>query len=420
MSYEARFWVTMALPVIVVLLTTVVFVLVTVVRAAVSACRPLRAEGTSVPGTLDGNARAASVLASATSLGSSGSTRSSSAASVTVSPRRATRTQSWGGEVSAALAQYVQERQFLVVLVVVLFLTYMPIVGLAVRSLECQDQQIGGVLYLQSDLTVECFAGSHVGVVIGAITIGFVAVGIGLPLSVVVALRGRTVSSSLEFMTRGYSKRLQWWESLVLVRKAALVMAAALVTDAASQTAAAILVLVAALWLQTAFRPFELTKHNTLEVVSLATMVLTATLSLVYLQAGGGEAAQASLAPGESSASLSGAVDAAVTTALLGTNAVVMGLLVMAACGPRFGLVTSRFTCCKRRRSTPTVQKKQRRTSGPEMVLRSQHSGNARVVATTRLILASKTSVVATKASPSPAKDRMMANPLAKQKVRLS
>ena len=111
----------------------------------------------------------------------------------------------------------------------------------------------------------------------------------------------------------------------MLLRKMGLVMAASLVTDASSQVAAAMLVLVPSLWLQATCRPYSLPKANAVESLSLMALVVTATVSLVYLRAQGGAEAVAQLEAQPQQPW----VDVAVTAVLIATNALVLSL---AAC----------------------------------------------------------------------------------------
>ncbi|KAA0172614.1 hypothetical protein FNF27_05841 [Cafeteria roenbergensis] len=88
-----------------------------------------------------------------------------------------------------AVAGLTQGHRYVLTLAIVLFLTYMSLVNLAVNALECHDRPVGGVSYLEADLSVECFAGRHWFVVGGAVAL-LLFVGAGLPLSIFVALRG--------------------------------------------------------------------------------------------------------------------------------------------------------------------------------------------------------------------------------------
>jgi hypothetical protein len=113
----------------------------------------------------------------------------------------------------------------------------------------------------KADLSTECFTGCHIEVVVGAIVIGLMLIGVGLPLAVFCTMRlAKWEVEELSFMYRGYDKNrgLVWWESVILLRKTVLVLVAALVADALSQSASAIVILMVSLWLQSHLAVFLL------------------------------------------------------------------------------------------------------------------------------------------------------------------
>jgi hypothetical protein len=281
--------------------------------------------------------------------------------------------------VGQEMARFVRQRRFAPVLVTVMFLMYMPLVGQAIAALECRNKPIGGVTFLTSDLTVECWTGSHVAVAVGAVVIGVLMVGVGLPATVFLALRGKKAPPSMQFMSRGYRSDKKWWESVVLVRKTGLVLTASLLTNAATQSASAILLLVTSLWLHARSQPYTLGKFNVLETMSLGCMITTATVSLIYLQAVGGEDV---LQTAESDRpTLDAVLDTTVTLLLLGINVVVLLLMagtvvsgsarcrsaVKACCGKC--TPCSRCACCCGGRGRDGVSGGAgRRTSAPGLV----------------------------------------------------
>ncbi|CAE7510424.1 unnamed protein product, partial [Symbiodinium sp. KB8] len=184
---------------------------------------------------------------------------------------------SWSVRLSRA-SQFFTQHRYVLTLAIVLFLTYMSLVNLAVNALECHVRPVGGVSYLEADLSVECFAGRHLSVVGGAVAL-LLFVGAGLPLSIFVALRGAVV-------------------------------------------AAANLVLVPSLVLHVHHKPFEQRRFNVLETLSLSAMIATATLSLVFLRARGGELAVLEGREQE----VDPALDGVVTGLLVGANGLVMVL----------------------------------------------------------------------------------------------
>ena len=222
-------------------------------------------------------------------------------------------------------------------------------------ALECYDRPVGGRRYLRADLSVPCFEGQHAAVAVGAGAL-LAVLGVGFPVGLVLALRGGKPAPSLRFLFEGFDEErgLRWWEALGLLRKMGLVMAAALVPDAASQVAAAVLVLAPALWAQTRFHPYRASKFNALETMSILAMMLTATVSLLYLQAQGGEAAVQE----QTEAHLSGWTEVAVTLVLVGANAGVFALMLfeLARAGqsrrgaPKPCWTLSRSSCARRTR----------------------------------------------------------------------
>ena len=250
--------------------------------------------------------------------------------------------------------RFFAEQRYVITLAIVMFLTYMSLINLAVTALDCQDRAIAGVTYLSADLSVECYTGAHSAVVVGAVGV-LVIVGVGLPVSIVLAFRGSAERPSLRFLSDGYKPRLRWWEATVLIRKMALVMTASLVQDASSQVAAAIFVLVPALVLQMRFWPFVEPRFNILEAMSVSTMIITATLSLVFLRAQGGETA---ILEGRENGE-SALVDTVVTIGLVGANAVVMSLqaLVVLRAGEGLGTLScTRSGCCKKGHQTQKAE----------------------------------------------------------------
>ena len=258
-----------------------------------------------------------------------------------------------GRAVWAEVRSFVVDKRYGKILTTVLFLTYMPIVGQAVRALECRDRTIGGVLFLRSDLEVECYAGAHVAAALGAVVIGIVLIGLGLPLGLYLALRNPSREvPDLKFLTRGYDveKGLRWWESLVLLRKTGLVLSAALVTDPIVQGVLTILVLGISLALQLQHKPFSLPRFNQLETLSLSCLAMTVIFSLIYLQWSGG-ADTLDLA---SSAALSPAAEALSSALLIGGNLIILALLVGEMCRARLRSIgcrraASRLRDCVRR-----------------------------------------------------------------------
>ena len=202
-------------------------------------------------------------------------------------------------------------------LIFVLFLGYMPLITLAVTALDCYGTPVDGVRYLRTDLAVACGRDEHAVVQAGAWVL-LLVVGLGFPLAVLGVLSRHGRVPSLRFLSDGYAPQFKWWESVVLVRKAALVMAASLATDAVSQVSLAVGAVLLCVWLQGRSRPYASAMFNGLEMLSLMALGGTATVSLLWLRA----------VPPDAS-SVSEVLDGLVTALLIGGNVIVVGLLLL-------------------------------------------------------------------------------------------
>ena len=74
------------------------------------------------------------------------------------------------------------------------------------------------------------------------------------------------------------------WESVVMVRKAAIVMIGSLVKDEYDQTFASVSLLVVVLFLHSTFQPYEKRLFNFVEAVSLVVIMLTQLISMFFLR----------------------------------------------------------------------------------------------------------------------------------------
>jgi hypothetical protein len=231
-------------------------------------------------------------------------------------------------------------------------------VSTSIKTLDCYDRTVGGVLYLRDDLSVVCGQGKHVGAVLAAVVWGLGVVGVGFPLAVFCILRPKASCSRaadwLEFMSVGYDRRrgMQWWESLVLLRKTALVATAALLSDAATQIAAVQLIVVPALVVHVHMSPFRAASFNFLEGLSLSCIVFTAAVSNLYLHASNGAEAANGLA---AEAPPPAAMEAAITLVLIGANAAVGGVLAAAVVLARIGRPVTCNACSTRERQATKV-----------------------------------------------------------------
>jgi len=209
----------------------------------------------------------------------------------------------------------------------VLFLGYMAIISSSLRALDC-TAPIGGVSYVRTDLDIPCGVGQHaVATAIAYIVLALV--GLGFPALLfrllVTATKEQLADGAFRgawgFLYDGYrthragaaaatpssaatplppaltsfrerlrQRQLQWWEAVVLLRKAGIALLAVLVTDAYMQSMGATLLLAAAGALQLHFRPYAASLFNWLELLSLCSALCTAVISTTLLKWGAGSA----------------------------------------------------------------------------------------------------------------------------------
>jgi hypothetical protein len=151
---------------------------------------------------------------------------------------------------------------------------------------------IGGATFLAQDLSVRCFDGTH------DIFRGFAGVliaffGVGFPLLFASLLRRHRaelhkpeIFERLGFLYDGYDTKrgMYFWESIVMVRKAAVVMIGSLVQDAYRQIFASVALLIASLFAQAYFQPYTKRMFNLLECVALVTVAVTQLMSMFFLR----------------------------------------------------------------------------------------------------------------------------------------
>lgn len=191
---------------------------------------------------------------------------------------------------SVLIAGFFRDRKYLASFSFLAFLAYMPMVNQSFQALDCYDEPIDGVSRLQQDLSEECREPFRV--FLAALVL--LVVGVGLPLGLFLFLRRRTEAELLNprfmdhfgFLFDGYDvhRKLAWWESVVLARKAGIVMLATLVTDAFVQLAGALLLLAGSLWLNERSRPYSKYRFVKVESESLAVLFITAAMSLIYFR----------------------------------------------------------------------------------------------------------------------------------------
>lgn len=170
------------------------------------------------------------------------------------------------GGLMEALVDYFVEMRFLGTAVLVVCLSYAVVSSMALSVFDCLPDSIGGSVYLKRDLRVKCNVGSHVALQLGAGAM-LLILGAGLPIGVGIML-SRTKASTLRhddaffelygFLYRGYDigRGLQAWESLVMIKKVAIVAIGSLFTEPYNAVQLSISVSVVALLLHALYYPF--------------------------------------------------------------------------------------------------------------------------------------------------------------------
>lgn len=275
-----------------------------------------------------------------------------------------------------SVENYFAQRRWLVALTLILFLAYMPVMKLMITTLDCYDRSVGGRWYLEADLGVECFGPTHLPTVVVAVLV-LLGMGLGFPVFVLRSLRQgsdlpQSTQAGLAFLSQGYETSYQWWEAVVLIRKAGLVLLGALIPDAAVQTSIAVLLLGSALWLQEHFKPYVDGRFDSLESLSLATLAFTSSLSLVSMQL----TATYRTTDSDQAVQAINIIEAIVTTLLIVGNVVVIFLLVWRAARASHSALRSIQTRLPRRLSVliggkppqPLTSQRSARRSRPSVV----------------------------------------------------
>jgi hypothetical protein len=181
--------------------------------------------------------------------------------------------------------------------VFVVNLVFPSVVTSAFNAFDCHPDPVTVALgvremYLTQDFSLVCGSTTHtfVRAVAGATIVLF---GMGIPLAFAAMLRRNRGSlhtlrtfSSYAFLYDGYSVgRGQYaFESVVMVRKALTVMIGSLVKDAYLQLLAAAMLLATAFGLLLFNRPYGLMLFNVLDGLSLYTLLLTVLATVVFLK----------------------------------------------------------------------------------------------------------------------------------------
>ena len=195
-------------------------------------------------------------------------------------------------QLSADVRRFFATQAWVAPVIFVLNASYSSLTTTSFNMFNCMPYSVGGATYLAQDLSVTCFDGVHNGFRgLAGLLIGFF--GAGFPLLFAALLRRHRaelhspeVFARLGFLYDGYSveRGMFAWESVVMVRKAAIVMIGSLVKDAYRQIFASVSLLVVMLFLQATLQPYEKRLFNFVEGAALVTIMLTQLVSMFYLR----------------------------------------------------------------------------------------------------------------------------------------
>jgi len=194
----------------------------------------------------------------------------------------------------AELKAFWRSQKPLAVGTLVLFMAYPSMTAQAFTMFPCRPEAIGGVHYLVADIGVSCDTTQHaLGLSFSWAVVFFLCA--GMPLAFVWWLwrhdtQVRAGASSnffrlFGFLYQGYRTDawyLYGWESLAMLRKAFVVAVAATTTDPVYQVGALQLLLFTAFCLQMHFAPYDRPLLNYLEAMTLAALILTQAINMMY------------------------------------------------------------------------------------------------------------------------------------------
>eukprot|EP00937_MAST-01D_sp_MAST-1D-sp2_P007459 g7459.t1 len=195
-----------------------------------------------------------------------------------------------GKGVAGATIFGASKRRFLVnASIAVAYLLWPALVVQALRILDC-SVEIDGTRYVASDVSVVCYDGAHARLSIAAIA-ELVVVVPALPLFLWYRLRRHPVGagtfnrSHLYFLYGGYREGYEYWESIVMARKFAVLAVSVFFRDSASglQVVFVMGTMCAATVLQLLCMPYQNRTEQRLELLSLCAITAACFLGLVIL-----------------------------------------------------------------------------------------------------------------------------------------
>lgn len=195
-------------------------------------------------------------------------------------------------QLRADINRFFKNQMWVAPLIFVLNAGYSSLTTTSFNIFNCLPYTVGGTTYLAQDLSVTCFDGIHNGFR-GFAGLLIASFGAGFPLLFAYILyRQRAdlkkpeIFARFGFLYDGYSieRDMFAWESMIMVRKAAVVMIGSLVKDEYRQIFSSVSLLAVSLYLQTTYQPYEETQFNRIEGAALLTIMLTQLIAMFYLR----------------------------------------------------------------------------------------------------------------------------------------
>lgn len=183
------------------------------------------------------------------------------------------------------------------VLTLMVLLMYHSIVTQAFSIFGCMKNRIGGKIYMQAELSVNCETAAHeLSELFGYLVIFLFALGFPALYTLLIfywrkkvpSAEGTPFFAALGILFQGY-KTDKWyhtaWESAVMLRKAFLVLVGVLVKDPWYSAASAMIILCLSFAIQLYLQPYQERVHNVLDASSTFCIILSLGIAMLYLRA---------------------------------------------------------------------------------------------------------------------------------------